>query len=62
MMGYFEMTNSEILQVAMQQSAIDMSCNKEDYEKNENVVILSYHFIVIWFLMAIMWLRLLILK
>ncbi len=41
MMGYFEMTNSEILQVAMQQSAIDMSCNKEDYEKNENVVVIS---------------------
>nr|WP_271716118.1 GNAT family N-acetyltransferase [Anaeromicropila herbilytica] len=35
------MTNKEMLQIAMQQSAIDMSCNKEDYEKKENVVVIS---------------------
>lgn len=36
-----EMTNKEILQIAMQQSAVDMSCNQEDYEKEENVVAIS---------------------
>lgn len=35
------MTNKEILQVAMQQSAIDMGCDKEDYKKTENVVVIS---------------------
>ncbi len=35
------MTNKEILQVAMQQSAIDLSCKKEDFEKKENVIVVS---------------------
>lgn len=36
-----KMTNKEILQIAMQQSAIDMSCNQEDYKKEKNVVAIS---------------------
>ncbi len=35
------MTNKDILAAAMRQSAIDMSCSKEDYEKSENVVVIS---------------------
>ena len=35
------LTNSEILNIAMVQSAIDLSCKKEDFEKGENVVVLS---------------------
>lgn len=35
------MTNKEILKIAMEQSAIDLSCNFTDFEKSENVVVIS---------------------
>ena len=35
------MTNREILQVAMTQSAVDLSAEAVDFEKNENIVVLS---------------------
>ncbi|MBQ8849522.1 MAG: GNAT family N-acetyltransferase [Clostridia bacterium] len=35
------MTNREILNIAMQQSAIDLSAKESDFEKNENVIVLS---------------------
>lgn len=35
------MTNQEILRIAMQQSAIDANCSPEDFEKKENVVVIS---------------------
>lgn len=35
------MKNNEVLEIAMLQSAIDMNCNKEDYKRNENVVVIS---------------------
>jgi GNAT superfamily N-acetyltransferase len=40
-MELIPMTNQEILQVAMQQSAIDLSCNREDFLKTDNVVVIS---------------------
>lgn len=36
-----DMTNKEILQVAMRQSAIDSSCSAEDFLKEENMVVFS---------------------
>ena len=35
------MTNREILKIAMEQSAIDLGAQAEDFEKSENVVVLS---------------------
>ncbi len=35
------MTNKEILEIAMTQSAIDSNCNKSDFLKSENVVVIS---------------------
>ena len=35
------MTNAEILRIAMEQSAIDLSCAPEDFRRAENVVVLS---------------------
>ena len=35
------MTNAEILKLAMEQSAADLCASAEDFEKNENVVVLS---------------------
>lgn len=35
------MTNQEILQIAMRQSAIDSGCNPTDFLKQENVMVLS---------------------
>lgn len=35
------MTNQNILNIAMQQSAFDLNCNKEDFTKTENVVVIS---------------------
>jgi len=35
------MTNKEILKIAMEQSAIDLCATAYDFEKNENVVVLS---------------------
>ena len=35
------MTNEEILKIAMEQSAIDLGAQADDFEKSENVVVLS---------------------
>ncbi len=35
------MTNSEIIKIAMQQSAIDSNCNMEDFKKLENKIVIS---------------------
>lgn len=35
------LTNKEILQIAMQQSAIDANCNTEDFLRTDNVIVLS---------------------
>lgn len=35
------LTNSEIFDIAMQQSAFDSNCCKEDFCRNENIVVLS---------------------
>ena len=35
------LTNSEIWKIAMQQSACDMCCQPEDFQKEENVVVIS---------------------
>lgn len=35
------MTNQEVLQIAMKQSAIDSSCNMEDFIKDENKIVVS---------------------
>ena len=35
------MTNQEILQIALQQSAYDCNCNAEDFLATENKVVLS---------------------
>ncbi len=35
------MTNQEILQIALQQSALDCNCNPEDFLSSENKVVLS---------------------
>ena len=35
------MNNSEILRIAMEQSAEDLSCSAEDFEKNENIIVFS---------------------
>ena len=35
------MNNSEILRIAMEQSAEDISCSAEDFEKNENIIVFS---------------------
>lgn len=34
-------TNEEILQIAMEQSAVDANCRAEDFRRTENVVVLS---------------------
>ena len=39
--GEWNMTNTDILEIAMQQSAIDMNCKAQDYKKSENVVAIS---------------------
>ena len=36
------MTNEEIFKIAMRQSAIDLSADASDFEKNENVIVTSY--------------------
>ena len=36
------MTNREILEIAMAQSAIDLCAKTEDFEKTENVIVLIY--------------------
>lgn len=35
------MTNNEIMQIAMQQSAFDSNCNREDFTKTENKIVIS---------------------
>lgn len=35
------MTNEEILQIAMEQSAIDANCSAEDFMKTENIIVTS---------------------
>lgn len=35
------MDNQEILEIAMKQSAIDLSCEKSDFERSENVIVTS---------------------
>lgn len=35
------MTNSEILSIAMEQSAVDCNCKKEDFTGKENMVVIS---------------------
>lgn len=35
------MTNSEILEIAMRQSAIDANCNADDFKRSENVIVAS---------------------
>ena len=35
------MTNQEILKIAMEQSAIDLSADASDFEKSENVIVMS---------------------
>lgn len=35
------MTNKEILQIAMKQSAIDLNCDWQDFRKEENVIVTS---------------------
>ena len=35
------MTNSEIIKIAMQQSAVDSNCNMEDFKKLENKIVIS---------------------
>lgn len=35
------MTNKEILQIAMEQSAIDINCNADDFWQNENIIVKS---------------------
>jgi hypothetical protein len=35
------MTNNEILKIAMAQSAVDLSADPKDFEKNENTVVIS---------------------
>ena len=35
------MTNSELLQIAMEQSALDLGARAEDFTKSENVIVLS---------------------
>ena len=35
------MTNQEILKIAMEQSAIDLSADSSDFEKSENVIVMS---------------------
>lgn len=35
------MTNQEILQIALQQSAYDCNCNPEDFLATENKIVLS---------------------
>ena len=57
------MTNQELLQIALQQSAIDCNCKPEDFQQNENIVtessilqraaISRCHLPVIWFPMEI---------
>ena len=36
-----EMTNQEILNIAMNQSAIDLNCMTEDFLQNENKIVIS---------------------
>lgn len=36
-----DMTNKEILKIAMQQSAIDLSCDPSDFENDKNLVVIS---------------------
>ena len=35
------MTNQDILQIAMRQSAVDANCRAEDFTREENVVVTS---------------------
>lgn len=39
--GESDMTNQEILEAAMRQSAIDANCTAEDFQKRENVIVES---------------------
>ena len=39
--GGREMDNSDVLRIAMQQQAIDLSCTQEDFYLNENKVVIS---------------------
>jgi hypothetical protein len=36
-----EMTNTDVIEIAMAQSAIDSNCRKEDFKSNENKVVIS---------------------
>ena len=36
------MTNQEILKIAMEQSAVDLGAAPDDFEKSENVVVISH--------------------
>lgn len=40
-MGVFSFTNKDILEIAMQQSAIDASCQARDFLRHENIVVES---------------------
>ena len=33
------MNNRDILRIAMEQSAVDMNCNAEDFQKDKNVLV-----------------------
>ena len=35
------MTNQDIIDVAMRQSAVDLNCSPQDFRKTENVVVVS---------------------
>ncbi|MBQ4332926.1 MAG: GNAT family N-acetyltransferase [Clostridia bacterium] len=35
------MNNRDILRIAMEQSAVDMNCNAEDFQKDKNVIVVS---------------------
>ena len=35
------MTNNEILEIAMEQSAIDANCHKDDFKRNDHVIVAS---------------------
>ena len=42
-------TNNSILQIAMQQSAVDANCDAKDFMRSENIIVTSAANPVIWF-------------
>lgn len=57
-------TNSEILSIAMAQSAVDLNCSLEDFNRTENIVVksvakegarkyLTLPFFAVWFPMGV---------